>query len=357
MNWKILLVVAIFFLQQQLLAQNGVLTFHTETYNLGRIAKTNQAITHQFIFQNTGTAPVNIIDVNVDCACMSAYFPTTPIQPNEQASIKVSFSPYRAGSFEKEFVVLTTATPKAYHLKLKGYLLPYMPEQTINDYVYEKGSLKFRQKSLNFGTITTQMTVTKKFSFYNASNKDITFTQNIKTPAHLKVFFDSSTTVKAGQFGQIVIQYDPKNKDNFGYLQDEVILHTNHKEKINITVAADVQPDTHVIAENSSATPNICVQEALYQIHNVSPQNDAYTEVEVRNVGNIPLKIHKIATAEGCEVLDDIEEIAPNTTKRIKVRLLHNGRAGSHDTFFTIYSNDPYKSKQIVSLKAHILPE
>jgi hypothetical protein len=356
MNWKILLVVAILF-SQQLIAQNGVLTFHTETYNLGRIAKTNQPITHQFVFQNTGTSPVTILGVDVDCACMSASFPTTPIQPNEQANIKVSFSPYRAGGFEKEFVVMTTGNPKTYSLKLKGYLLPYMPEQAINDFVYERGSLRFRQKNLNFGTITTQMSVTKKFSFYNASKKDITFTPNIKAPKHLKVFFDSSTTVKAGQFGQIVIQYDPKNKDNFGYLQDEIVLQTTNKEKISISVAADVQPDTHVIADHSAESPDICVQEAMYQIHNISPQNDAYTEVEVRNVGTIPLKIHKIATAEGCEVLDDIEEIAPNTTKRIKVRLLHNGRAGSHDTFFTIYSNDPYKSKQVVSLKAHILPD
>ena len=77
-------------------AQNTSLTFHTETYNFGRILKTQTPIRYNFIFQNTSTMPIVLQDVISDCACVTSSFPKHPIQPNKEGIISVTFSPYRA---------------------------------------------------------------------------------------------------------------------------------------------------------------------------------------------------------------------------------------------------------------------
>lgn len=329
------------------------LVFHTETYNFGRIPKPKNPIKYEFVFQNTSNKPVMLHDVEVDCACATTQFPKTNIEPNEESVIEVSFSPYRAGAFDKEFHVTVLGSPETHSLRIKGFIMPYNEVHTENDFIHQNGSLRFRQKNLNLGTLTTHIAVTKKFYFHNSSTKNITFTKKIVAPAHIKVFFDSSMTVKANKIGAIVLTYNPQIKHSFGYLLDEILLETQAKEKIKLTVAADIQPDTY-ITDATGAMPSICVSEALHTVENVSPDADLVTEFVVRNVGTIDLKIHKISASEGCEVISDIEAIAPNESRIIKVKFMHNGKHGSHDRFFTIYSNDPFKSKQVVALRANI---
>ncbi len=330
------------------------LVFHTETYNFGRLPKPKQAIQYEFVFQNTSNKPVLLHDVEVDCACMTTNFPKTPIEPNEEGIIAVSFSPYRAGAFDKEFHVTVLGSSEAHNLRIKGFIMPYNAEHTENDFVHQNGSLRFRQKNLNLGTLTTHIAVTKKFHFHNSTNKNVTFTQKIVAPPHIKVFFDSSMTVKANQIGAVVLTYEPKLKNSFGYLLDEIVLETQTKEKIKLTVAADIQPDTYITTNASEDMPNICISEAVRTLENVSPDKDLVTEFVVRNVGKIDLKIHKIAASEGCEVISDVDAIAPNESRIIKVKLMHNGKHGNHDRFFTIYSNDPFKSKQVIALRANV---
>jgi hypothetical protein len=347
-----LFIVVILLATTQILAQ-GSLTFHTETYNFGRLPKKETPITYNFVFQNTSNKAVTLKQVEADCACSTVSFPKSFIAPNEESMITVTFSPYRAGPFEKEFVILTEGNHEKYLLKIKGYILPYSNENTINDFVHQNGSFRFRQKNLNLGTLTTHIPVTKKLYFHNSTNKNITFTNQITSPKHIKVFFDSSMTVKAGAIGAIVVKYNPQEKNAFGFLKDEIVLQTTAKEKIAITVAADVQPDTY-IPDSSGKMPSICVSEALHHVEGVSPDKDLITEFIVRNEGNVELKIHKIAGSEGCEVLSGIENIAPNASSTIRVRFLHNGKHGHHDRAFTIYSNDPYKSKQVIALRANV---
>lgn len=337
----------------QSFAQTANLTFHTETYNFGRIPKTDKPIKYNFVFQNTGTIPVLIKNVVSDCACTATSFPEYAIQPNEESIIAITFSSYRAGAFDKEFQVSLQNSTQTYLLKIKGYLLPYSNENTINDFVHQNGSFRFRQKNLNLGTLTTHIAVTKKFYFHNSTNKNITFTDKITTPKHIKVFFDSSMTIKAGKIGAIVITYNPKEKNAFGFLLDNIVLQTTTKEKVLVTVAADVQPDTY-IPDASGEMPSICVTEALHNVDNVSPEEDIITEFTLRNEGNVLLKIHKISASEGCEVISGIDDIAPNESRNIKVRFLNSGKHGHHDRAFTIYSNDPYKSKQVIALRANV---
>lgn len=337
----------------QILAQNNSLTFHTETYNFGRIPKSATPVKYNFVFQNTSNKPVAIKQIESDCACMTTSYPKAEIAPNEESMISITYSPYRAGPFEKEFHVITEGNQENYLLKIKGYILPYNNENTINDFVHQNGSLRFRQKNLNLGTLTTHIAVTKKLYFHNPTGKNITFTDKITSPKHIKVYFDSSMTVKAGGIGAIVVKYNPEEKNAFGFLTDEVVLQTTTKEKVKITVAADVQPDTY-IPDSSGEMPSICVTEASYNVENVSPDKDLVTEFIVRNEGNVALKIHKIAASEGCEVISDIDNIAPNESRSIKVRFSHNGKHGHHDRAFTIYSNDPYKSKQVIALRANV---
>ncbi len=46
---------------------------------------------HDYVFENTGDAPLIIQDIKVSCTCTKFQFPKTPILPGKKGTIKVSF--------------------------------------------------------------------------------------------------------------------------------------------------------------------------------------------------------------------------------------------------------------------------
>lgn len=93
------------------------------TIDYGTVAQHADGVRH-FKFKNTGDKPLLILKAQGSCGCTVPSYPEKPIQPGEEAEIKVKYATNRIGQFQK-YVTLTTndQTQASHRLTIKGEVL------------------------------------------------------------------------------------------------------------------------------------------------------------------------------------------------------------------------------------------
>ncbi len=99
------------------------------TFDLGEVFE-DQALSHGFVIKNTGTAPLVIKDIDLDCACSAVDYDKT-IVPGGSSTITLSIKPYSVlHRFCKKATVLTNDPQKpSVELQLCGKALPFIEIQ------------------------------------------------------------------------------------------------------------------------------------------------------------------------------------------------------------------------------------
>lgn len=345
-------------------AQTTIL-FEAPVHNIGNIVKNEKSITHNFTFRNISNRPLIIQSVVPDCACSTVSFPQAPIQPDETAKISVSYSPYRAGAFEKSFVVTSDGFPRIQTLTLKGFISPNTNPSNI--FVHKNGRLMFRYKNLNFGTITNRATVARKFEIYNPSDEDIYFSDRVMKPSHINVYFDSSHIIPAKKVGAIVLTYNPEMKNASGFFQEEVTMFTADKDSVRMLIAIEIQGEqdagapipTYVSPTTSLRKPTLRVSESWQNLGNVYPDMLVITEFVIYNEGSVELKIDKLVPDEYCEVQDltawQGAVIPAGQFRIIKVRFKQGAIMGKQVGTVSVYSNDIATPNQKIEFHVNVV--
>jgi hypothetical protein len=345
-------------------AQTTIL-FETPTRNIGNVVKSEKPITHSFTFKNIGNKPLRILSVVPDCSCSTVSYPESPIMPDETGSITVSYSPYRAGGFEKAFAVTSDGMPRTQTLALKGFVSPNT--NPANIFTHKNGLLFFRYKNLNFGSITNQATVARKFEMYNAGKNDIYFSDRVIKPAHINVYFDSSHIIPAGKVGAIVLTYNPAMKNMIGFFQEEVTMFTADKDSVKMVIAIDIQGEqdagapmpTYISPTSSIKKPTLRMSEIRQNLGNVYPDMVVITEFVIYNEGNLDLKIDKLSPDEYCEIQDlstwQNVVIPAGQFRVIKVRFKQNKALGKQIGAVTVYTNDIATPSQKIEFNVNVM--
>ncbi|WP_448519555.1 DUF1573 domain-containing protein [Rhodoflexus sp.] len=345
--------------------------------NVGRVSKEHTPIVHEFTVKNQGSAPLNIQKVIPDCACSTVSFTQTPIAPGKSGSIKVVFAPYKLGPFQKVFTVhITDPQPRTFSLKLEGYIAPSALNTPEATFPYVSGVLRFRHKNLNFGSLTGQAVVSKRFEMYNAGTDTIIFTNRIETPTHIRVFFDSSLIIPPGKVGSIVVTYDPKLKQATGFFQENVALFTKNasQPRVEVNMIANILPsaDDMLFAESKSVPagiqqrtgeavntdlgPRIQLSEQVQNLGDIYLNVGLITEFVIYNEGGRTLEVLDIKAQPGCEIISDKQfSLAPQEFAIIQVRFIHNGTLGKQHRYFTILSNDELQPSQTLELQVNVV--
>lgn len=97
-----------------------ILTWEQDVYDFGTIFE-GDVVTRQYTFQNTGTAPLLIINATSTCGCTVPEWPKKPIQPDSTSSITVKFNSLnKPGAQSKEVTIFANTFPNTSKITIKG---------------------------------------------------------------------------------------------------------------------------------------------------------------------------------------------------------------------------------------------
>ncbi len=96
------------------------LTFSTTHHNFGEIVR-GQVVSHTFVFENTGTAPLVLTKVETTCGCTATSWTRQPLQPGDKGEITVSFdSSGKTGQQVKVISVYSNALTPIERIKISA---------------------------------------------------------------------------------------------------------------------------------------------------------------------------------------------------------------------------------------------
>ncbi|GAB1463228.1 DUF1573 domain-containing protein [Pedobacter sp.] len=89
-------------------------------YDFGTI-KQGEKVSYEFKFKNVGKTPLIITNATATCGCTVPEYPSQPIKPGEEGTIKVIFdSAGKLGLQDKVVTISSNANPKFEELHLVG---------------------------------------------------------------------------------------------------------------------------------------------------------------------------------------------------------------------------------------------
>ena len=103
--------------------QGAQIKFTSETIDYGTIEKNSDG-KRDFVFTNTGNAPLIITSAQGSCGCTVPTYPKEPIAPGSKGTISVKYATDRVGAFSKTVTLTTNATTPSTVLTIKGNVLP-----------------------------------------------------------------------------------------------------------------------------------------------------------------------------------------------------------------------------------------
>jgi hypothetical protein len=80
-------------------------------------------LSHVFKFKNTGDSPLIISDYKVACSCTKAIYSKSPILPNEESEVKITFDTNgKYGYQDRVISVYSNAVKSPVKLRIKVYV-------------------------------------------------------------------------------------------------------------------------------------------------------------------------------------------------------------------------------------------
>jgi hypothetical protein len=100
--------------------------FNTTTYDMGTFAADTAIIKCQFIYTNTGDAPLYIHQVFTSCGCTERKFNTAPTMPGKSDTLFVTYNGTNKspGYVRKSITVHCNTKKEMIKLYIKGDMLP-----------------------------------------------------------------------------------------------------------------------------------------------------------------------------------------------------------------------------------------
>lgn len=93
--------------------------FEKKVHDFGTIVRGSDG-TFDFVFKNTGKAPLILNNVRSSCGCTVPTWPHDPIKKRKKGSIRVKYDTNRMGSFRKTITVYSNAKNGTIQLVIKG---------------------------------------------------------------------------------------------------------------------------------------------------------------------------------------------------------------------------------------------
>lgn len=104
--------------------------FETLSIDYGTIEKGSDPV-REFIFKNTGSAPLVISNAQGSCGCTVPTYPKEPIMPGEKSKISVKYDTNRVGAFTKNVTLTTNCPNPTTVLTIRGDVIPKKTDESV----------------------------------------------------------------------------------------------------------------------------------------------------------------------------------------------------------------------------------
>lgn len=112
--------------QQKKATEKGAsITFDKTYHDFGKLFHGGNGSV-SFVFKNTGSEPLLLLQPRSSCGCTVASWPKAPVMPGDTAHVTVSYNTHLVGPFTKTVTILSNAQ-KPVVLKISGKVFPRPP--------------------------------------------------------------------------------------------------------------------------------------------------------------------------------------------------------------------------------------
>jgi hypothetical protein len=336
------------------------LQFKEETHDFGVISEHKGPVTHEFVFSNSSSRPVTILNVQASCGCTTPGWSKEPIPAGQNGFIQASFDPKgRPGAFNKTLTVTTDLDGGPVVLQIKGQVSADSEEHVDEmGFTVAKGSISLKSGAFNMGKVFFKDEYSvREFPFVNKGSGPIIFDPKVISPKHIRVEVVPST-VAAGAKGVIRLSYNGQLKGQYGFQSDNVELHSNdaNEPTKSFTVLATIEDFFPQLSDADLAkAPQLRVGSYSLDFGRVRPNTEVVREIQITNAGKKQLDIKSIQGNCTCiNASAGKTSLKPGESSTIKVAFDPQERRGSNQKAVTVYSNDPRNPVQRITFTAYI---
>lgn len=332
------------------------ISFDDDLHNFGKIMEVKGPVSFTFSFTNTGSEPLLIQNVQPSCGCTTPEWSKEPVVPGGKGYIKATFNPAgRPGTFSKSIIVVNNSPRNQVVLKITGEVIGKEPEVT-EKFPYLIDNMRFNSTYLSFGRISPGKQYTKTIEVMNVGTVPvaIAFTS---IPSHLEIMVNPST-VKPNQKSTIEITYDPKKKNDWGFLSDALFYTLNSKKesKYKLNLSAIIE-DSYADAtpEQLANAPKFTAEKTVFTFDKIKAGANVQLSFKFKNTGKTNLIIHKLTSSCGCTNVKIKENIIkPGATSEITGVFNSAGQKGSVNKTITVLTNDPKNLNAVLWIRGTV---
>lgn len=334
-------------------SQKAKIEFEKTSHNFGTIPENGGPAIYDFKFTNTGTAPLIISNVRASCGCTTPAWDRKPIAPGKSGIITVSYNPMgRPAPFIKSIAVNSNASNSVATLTIRGKVTR-KPADPYEAYKYSAGPIKFMTNNIYLGAIHNTDTAEKEIEFVNTSDTPATIA--IVSPAkHITATVTPATLAK-GQKGKLHIQYSAAQKNDWGFVSDQLEAKINDAIQGQIAVNATINEDfSNYTPEMLEKAPAILFSEpeAIIEMAKNSTQTH---EFYIQNTGKHDLVIRKVKPSdETISISTAKTTIKPGKKTKALVTVRTDERQGKKIKIIQFTTNDPKNPVSIYKVNVNI---
>ncbi len=340
-------------------AQKPKIQFEKNTHDFGTLKEEAGSVRYEFKFTNVGDAPLIISTVKASCGCTTPGWSNQPILPGKSGVVKAEYNPInRPGAFLKNLVVESNSVENQnLMLYIKGNVDP-KARTPKDDYPEKIGSLRFKSRYFALNTVQRDKPVKRSFKVFNEGTKPVTFSDRVVAPPFIR-FEYSPKTLEPGATGTITVEYESRLRNDYGYVQDQVILYTDEPDiegKKQMVVAATIEDFfPPLTAEQYAQAPKLTLVKSFYDFGKLKSGDVVDTNFGIRNDGKQDLEIRHLKADCGCTVgTPEKKVLKPGETSSIKLTFNSKDRIGKQNKTLSIYSNDPKNHKQVITISSDV---
>lgn len=329
-------------------SQKARIEFEKTSHDFGTISETGGPAVYDFVFKNTGDAPLILNNVRPSCGCTTPTWSRQPIAPGQSGSVKVSFDPrHRPGRFNKSITINSNASNPVLTLSIHG-IVSSKPADPYAAYRYSIGSLKVMTNNLNLGSINNTDVAERAIDIVNTGSEPVTVTVTTPNTHQFMTVTVTPATLKKDEKGKILVKYNAAEKKDWGFVSDKINIKVSPDTQGEIAVVANIKEDFSKVKPEEA--PVAVFSETSAELGILAKNSTNKHEFYIQNNGKSDLIIHKIKTSDNTVTAHTARTlIKPGKKTKVNITLQTDDQAGKKVKIISFTLNDPKNT--IVSYK------